>query len=131
MNKNSKMGFMGPVLMCSILGFVSCGGDSGVGRIFQEQQETEGRYQVELRPVNNQYGQEISGIKDLDKASKSLARAFYLLGLSLIACVFTISGVLFVKDVSVSSIYHIPVISWIFWGLASYIFIRIALLKKF
>jgi ubiquinone biosynthesis protein len=78
----------------------------------------------------NNYSLELR-LRDLDKVSGSLARAFYLLGLALIGSVFTLSGVMFVRNVQVLSFYDIPVLSWIFWGLAAIAFIRISMLKKF
>jgi ubiquinone biosynthesis protein len=70
-------------------------------------------------------------VKDLDKLSKGINRSIYILGLSLLACVFILCGAIFVRNVNVLSLYDIPLLSWIFWGCASYLMIRIALLRKF
>jgi ubiquinone biosynthesis protein len=78
----------------------------------------------------NNYSLELR-LRDLDRATNSLSRAFYLLGLALAGCVFTISGVLFVKDLEINHIAQIPILSWVFWGLALITFVRINILKKF
>lgn len=70
-------------------------------------------------------------IKDLDRLSKGINRSLYILGLSLMACVFILSGSIFVRNINVVSLYDIPVLTWIFWGCAGYLMIRIALLRKF
>lgn len=70
-------------------------------------------------------------LKDLDKLSKGINRSFYTLSLALLAAVFIICGSLFIKSSHVASFHDIPVISWVFWGIASYMMMRIALLRKF
>lgn len=70
-------------------------------------------------------------VKDLDKVSKGLNRSLYILGLSMLACVFVLSGSIFIRNVNVLSVYDIPVLSWIFWSFAAYLMLRIALLRKF
>jgi ubiquinone biosynthesis protein len=78
----------------------------------------------------NNYSIELR-IRDLDKVSKSINRSFYSLGLSLLACVFVLSGTVFVRNIQVTALSDVPLLSWIFWGLASYLMVRIALLRKF
>jgi ubiquinone biosynthesis protein len=70
-------------------------------------------------------------VKDLDQVSKGINRSFYTLSLALLAAVFIICGSLFIKSANVDSFNDIPVISWVFWGFASYMMMRIALLRKF
>jgi ubiquinone biosynthesis protein len=78
----------------------------------------------------NNYSLELR-VRDLDQLSKGINRSLYGLGLSLIACVFILCGSIFVRNVNVVSVYDVPVLSWIFWAFASYLLVRIALLKKF
>ncbi len=78
----------------------------------------------------NNYSIELR-LRDFDKFSKGINRSFYLLGLSLIACVFIFCGSLFIRNTAILSIYDIPALTWIFWGFASYLMIRIAMLRKF
>ncbi|MCP5916384.1 hypothetical protein NL317_30650, partial [Klebsiella pneumoniae] len=78
----------------------------------------------------NNYAIEIR-IKQIDTLSKSINRSFYQLGLSLLACVLILSGTLLVMGVNVLTIYDIPVLSWIFWGFAGYLLVRITTLRKY
>lgn len=78
----------------------------------------------------NNYSLEIR-VRELDRLSQGINRSFYILGLSLLACIFVLSGTLFVFNIRVHSIYDIPALSWVFWTLAAYLMLRIALLKKF
>jgi ubiquinone biosynthesis protein len=78
----------------------------------------------------NNYSFELR-IRDLDKVSKSINRSFYSLGLSLLACVFVLCGTVFVRNIQVTALSDVPLLSWIFWGLATYLMVRIALLRKF
>ena len=78
----------------------------------------------------NNYALELK-IKEIDHLSKSINRSFYLLGVSLIASVFILGGVLFVKDVQVANLYDVPPLSWIFWSFATYLLIRITTLRKY
>ncbi len=78
----------------------------------------------------NNYALEIK-IKEVDNLSKSISRSFFLLGLSLLACVFILCGTLFVRNVNVLSVYDIPLLSWIFWGFAGYLLLRITTLKRY
>jgi ubiquinone biosynthesis protein len=78
----------------------------------------------------NNYALELK-IKEIDHLSKSINRSFYLLGVSLIASVFILGGVLFVKDIQVVTLYDIPPLSWIFWTFAAYLLIRITTLRKY
>ena len=78
----------------------------------------------------NNYSFELR-IRDLDTVSKSINRSFYSLGLSLLACVFILCGTVFVRNIQVTTFSDIPLLSWIFWGLASYLMVRMALLRKF
>lgn len=78
----------------------------------------------------NNYSMELR-VRDLDKLSKGINRSLYILGLSLLASIFVLCGSLFVRNVNVMSFYDIPMLSWIFWGFATYLMIRIALMRKF
>ena len=78
----------------------------------------------------NNYSFELR-IRDLDTVSKSINRSFYSLGLSLMACVFVLCGTVFVRNIHVTALSDVPLLSWIFWGLATYLMVRIALLRKF
>lgn len=78
----------------------------------------------------NSYSLEIR-VRDLDKFSNRLNRSFYSLGMSLMASVFILSGALFVQNVEVMSLTQIPLISWIFWGIAVYFMVRITMFRKF
>lgn len=80
--------------------------------------------------AKNNYSAEVR-VRDFDKFSKGLNRSFYILGLSLLASIFVLSGTLFVMNVQVLKISDIPVLSWVFWGVAIYLMGRIALLRKF
>jgi ubiquinone biosynthesis protein len=70
-------------------------------------------------------------IKDLDQLSKGINRSFYTLSLAVLAAVLIICGSLFIKNAQVAGLNDIPVISWVFWGGAAYMMMRIALLRKF
>lgn len=78
----------------------------------------------------NNYSPEIR-IRDLDRLSKGINRSFYTLGLSLMACIFILCGTLFVQNIEILKLSDIPVISWVFWGIATYLMARIALLRKY
>ncbi len=78
----------------------------------------------------NNYSFELR-IRDLDSVSKSINRSFYSLGLSLLACVFILCGTVFVRNIQVTALSDVPLLSWIFWGLATYLMVRIALLRKY
>lgn len=78
----------------------------------------------------NNYAIEIR-VRDFEKLSKGLNRSFYILGLSILACVFVLCGSIFIRNIIVTNLADIPVLSWIFWGVAAYLMARIALLKKF
>src|SRR5690606_6669433 len=75
----------------------------------------------------NNYALEIR-VPDVDKLSKGINRSFYSLGMSLLAAVFVLCGALFVGDVKVVKLSDIPILSWVFWSIAIYLMIRIALL---
>ncbi len=70
-------------------------------------------------------------IKDFDRFSKNISRSFYGLGLSLIASVFIITGAVFVRNISVTSVYDIPILTWIFWAFGAYFLVRIATIRKY
>lgn len=78
----------------------------------------------------NGYSLEIR-VKGLEKFSNRLNRSFYSLGMSLLASIFILSGTLFVKDAYITSLTQIPLLSWIFWGIAAYFLVRITMLRKF
>jgi ubiquinone biosynthesis protein len=70
-------------------------------------------------------------LKDLDLLTKGINRSFYSLGMSFMASIFVLCGALFVRNVSVTSLNDIPVLSWIFWAIAAYLMLRIALIRKY
>ena len=78
----------------------------------------------------NNYALEIR-IKEVDTLSKSISRSFYILGMSLLASVMILCGTLFVRNVNIISVYDIPLLSWIFWGFASYLLVRITIMRKY
>jgi ubiquinone biosynthesis protein len=78
----------------------------------------------------NNYALEIR-IKEVDTLSKSISRSFYILGMSLLASVMILCGTLFVRNVNIVSVYDIPLLSWIFWGFASYLLVRITIMRRY
>lgn len=78
----------------------------------------------------NNYGVQIQ-LKDFDVFTKGINRSFYLLGLSLISCMFILCGSLFIRNDQILSVYDIPALTWIFWAFAAYLLVRIAMLRKF
>jgi ubiquinone biosynthesis protein len=78
----------------------------------------------------NNYALEII-IKEVDTLSKSISRSFYILGMSLLASVLILCGTLFVRNVDILSVYDIPLLSWIFWGFASYLLVRITIMRRY
>lgn len=78
----------------------------------------------------NNYSMEMR-IRDFEKFSKGMNRSFYVLGLALLACMFLLCGSLFVVNINVTSVYDVPVLSWIFWAFTAYLLVRIAILKRF
>jgi ubiquinone biosynthesis protein len=78
----------------------------------------------------NNYSLEIR-LRDFEKFSNGMSRSFFMLGISLLACVFILGGTIFVRNIDVRSIYDIPPLSWIFWAIAGYFLVRITTLKKF
>lgn len=70
-------------------------------------------------------------VKDLDRFSTGLNRSIYGLGLSLLACVFILCGSIFVRNINVINLYDIPILTWIFWGIAAYLIVRMAVLRRF
>ncbi len=77
----------------------------------------------------NNYAIELR-ISDLDKHTKSITKSFGLLGLALIDCVCILTGALFVKDINVQTFSDIPILTWVFWTMGFYLFIRITLFRK-
>jgi ubiquinone biosynthesis protein len=80
--------------------------------------------------ARNNYSLELR-IRDLDTLSRSISRSLFILGQSLLTCVCLLIGAIFIRNTQVTSLYDIPPLTWIFWGAASYLLIRMALLKKF
>ena len=78
----------------------------------------------------NNYALEIR-IKEVDNLSKSISRSFYILGMSLLASVMILCGTLFVRNANIVSVYDIPLLSWIFWGFASYLLVRITIMRRY
>lgn len=80
--------------------------------------------------ARNNYSVEIR-LKEFSSLSKSINRSMYTLSLSLLASVFVLCGALFVKDIHVTNIREIPILSWVFWSFSLYFMVRIALLRKY
>lgn len=78
----------------------------------------------------NNYSLELR-VRDFESLSKSINRSLYTLSLSLLAAIFILCGSLFVKDLHLLSFRDIPALSWVFWGFAAYLMVRIALLRKY
>lgn len=78
----------------------------------------------------NNYSLELR-VRDFETLSKSINRSLYTLSLSLLAAIFILCGSLFVKDLQLLSFRDIPALSWVFWGFAAYLMVRIALLRKY
>ncbi len=70
-------------------------------------------------------------IQGLENLTNQFSRALYILGLSMLACIFILSGTLFALNRELLSPYDIPVISWIFWAFAGYLLVRISTLRKY
>lgn len=70
-------------------------------------------------------------IRGMEEVSRNLSRSLYILGLSVLAGIFVLSGSLLVRKIDILSFYDVPIISWIFWGCAAYLMVRIALLRKY
>jgi ubiquinone biosynthesis protein len=70
-------------------------------------------------------------IRQVDELSRSINRSFYSLGMALLASIFILCGSLFIKDIQVLSANDVPLLTWIFWGFAAYLIVRIATLKRY
>lgn len=70
-------------------------------------------------------------IRGLEEVSNNLSRSLYILGLSLLAGIFILTGAILVQKIEILSFYDVPLISWVFWGWGSYLMVRIALLRKY
>jgi ubiquinone biosynthesis protein len=77
----------------------------------------------------NNYSVEIR-IRDLDSLSRSISRSLFILGQALLTCVCLLIGAIFIRNIQVLSLYDIPPLTWIFWGAALYLLVRMALLRK-
>lgn len=75
-------------------------------------------YSIELR------------VKNLENHARGLTRALFSLGMSLMASIFILCGSLFIKDIQTVSWHDIPVLTWIFWGIAGYLMMRITMMRK-
>ena len=78
----------------------------------------------------NNYALDLN-IKQVDELSRSINRSFYSLGMALLASIFILCGSLFIKDLQVLSAHDVPILTWIFWGFAAYLIVRIATLKRY
>lgn len=70
-------------------------------------------------------------VQGLENLTNQMSRALYILGLSMLAGIFILSGSLFALNRELLSPYDIPVISWIFWAFAGYLLVRISTLRKY
>lgn len=83
-----------------------------------------------LREISkNNYAFELR-ITDIEKHTKTMSKSINRLGLALITSVFILCGAIFVKDIHVTSINDIPVLSWIFWVIGFYQFLKLTLFRK-
>lgn len=80
--------------------------------------------------ARNNYSTEIR-IQELDKVSRRIARSFYGLGMSVMAAIFVLCGALFVMNTPILNIYDIPPLSWVFWGIATYLMVRITMFRNY
>jgi ubiquinone biosynthesis protein len=78
----------------------------------------------------NNYALDLN-IRQVDELSRSINRSFYSLGMALLASIFVLCGSLFIKDIQVLSANDVPLLTWIFWGFAAYLIVRIATLKRY
>jgi len=70
-------------------------------------------------------------IRDLDRASRRLSKSLYGLGMSFMASFFVLSGSLFIQNRNINHLRDVPTLSWIFWGIAAYLMIRITMFRRF
>jgi ubiquinone biosynthesis protein len=78
----------------------------------------------------NNYSLEIR-IRDLDRASRRLSQSVYGLGMSMLASVFIIGGVIYTRNITVTALKDVPILAWVFWACAAYLLVRIATLRIF
>ncbi len=78
----------------------------------------------------NNYSMEFR-IKGLDELGNTFSRSLFILGLALLASVFILSGVIFVRNIPVNHPRDIPVLSWIFWSVGGYLMLRITMLRRY
>ena len=70
---------------------------------------------------------QISGLqKDIGNISKSM----YFIGLMVMSSTMIFSGVFLVKDIQITTWEQVPVISWVFWGLALLTSVRASVFIK-
>lgn len=74
------------------------------------------RLDIQLVGINNQFNM--------------LTRALLFLGLTVMSATIFACGVYFVKDIDMISFNNIPIITWVFWGISSLLFLRATLLAK-
>ncbi len=70
-------------------------------------------------------------IQGIENFTNQISRALYVLGLSMLAGIFILSGSLFALNRELLSFYDIPVISWVFWAFSAYLLVRISTLRKY
>jgi ubiquinone biosynthesis protein len=78
----------------------------------------------------NNYATELR-VRGLEDFSKQMSRALYILGLTVLGGICILSGTLFALNRELSTIYDIPIISWVFWAFAGYLLVRISTLRKY
>lgn len=59
-----------------------------------------------------------------------LARSFYFVGLMILTSAFTLAGVFLIKDMTVTHFKEIPILTYIFWGIAGAFFTRATFIYK-
>jgi ubiquinone biosynthesis protein len=78
----------------------------------------------------NGYSLEVR-LREFEQFSKSMSRSFFVLALSMLACVFILCGTVFVRNTTVMNFSDVPPLSWMFWTVGAYFLIRITTLRKF
>ncbi len=68
--------------------------------------------------------------ENLDRYIQSLTDSIRFLGFIFLTGIFTLSGVLFINDQTVRNLQDIPMMSWLFWFIATVSFFRTLFLRK-
>ena len=79
---------------------------------------TRKKYQFDINLVNT------------NKEINFLSRSIYFLGLMILTSIFFLSGVLMIKDYTITSFKEVPILTYICWGLAGLSFFRATIISK-